>query len=391
MAAGFGDILVIGCGAQGAALVRWLVRHDVCPVVLAADRDSERTVPLVHELGAERVRALEVHADDRNALVKLMQRACLTIHCVGPYTEYGRIGVEAAIESGTPYVDINDETDSLQAILNDRDLSREAERNRQVVLVGAGASPGLTNVLACYGARFLDRVERISIALAATIGSGSPSIFAHYIRALSQPAWMYRAGALVRVPPFTEPEEIHFLDVNEPIPCFVVGHPEPLMLPRVLPHLREITVKMGRLPAAHSNLYHQLYSLGLLSRHPLQVGDTTITPAEFSAAFLESDAADSALGIRGVRPLSTRMVRLEGIRHGHSSQVLLRHTSGPITATVAGIIARRVLRGEVRGHGVLGPEAIEGRLLLQELLREAPQFQMETREVMSALDESGHG
>lgn len=379
-------LLLLGCGTVGQGVVRWLGKRPVFSRILVADRDAEKarqTAALAPTLATP----LQIDIANRPTLVRLMRQASVVLNCVGPFYRWGRPTVEAALEAGVPYVDINDDASSIEDLLTDTDLEAQARRNRQVILIGTGTSPGVTNMLARLGAEGMERVQRVTFALASSIAFRGQAVMEHFIHVLSQPARVYRGGRLVTLPPFSEPETFTFLDVEEPILCYAAGHPEPITVPRFLPGVEEVVMKFGRIPNAMLEAFHTLYRYGLMDTQPIPVGQATISPAQFLGAFLASDTADRAFGFSRARPLSARVVRVEGFAQGRRVEVTLRYTSPYVTAQAAALTAEAVAQGRIQGYGLLGPEALEPRPLLRELLQEGGSFRIERREVADTLEE----
>ncbi|MCS7207289.1 MAG: saccharopine dehydrogenase NADP-binding domain-containing protein [Dehalococcoidia bacterium] len=380
-------LLVLGCGTVGQGVVRWLAGRSTFARFLVADRDEARA-RYTATLAPGRAQPVAIDMADRPALVRLMRQASVVLNCVGPFYRWGRPAVEAALEAGTPYVDINDDASSVEDLFSDPALDAQARHNRQVVLVGTGTSPGVTNMLARLGAEGMERVERITFALASAVAFRGQAVMEHFIHVLSHPARVYRNGRLVDLPPFSEPETFTFLEVEEPILCYAAGHPEPITVPRFLPGVREVVMKFGRVPNALLEAFHTLYRYGLMDSQPIPVGGAQVSPAQFLGAFLASDTADRVFGFSRTRPLSARVVRVEGIAQGRRVEVTLRYTSPYVTAQAAALTAEAVAQGRIPRYGLVGPEVLDARPLLRELLKEGGSFRMERRVVAEGLDEN---
>ncbi|MFN3975391.1 MAG: saccharopine dehydrogenase family protein [Dehalococcoidia bacterium] len=378
-------LLVLGCGTVGQGVVGWLAGRSTFPRILAADRDegkARRAASLAPDIASP----VQVDIADRSALTRLMRQATVVLNCVGPFYRWGRPAVEAALEAGVPYVDINDDASSVEDIFGDPTLEAEARRNRQVVLVGTGTSPGVTNMLARLGAERVEQVKKVTFALASSIAFRGQGVMEHFIHVLSHPARAYRGGRLVDLPPFSEPETFTFLEVEEPILCYAAGHPEPITVPRFLSGVEEVVMKFGRIPNTLLEAFHTLYRYGLMDTHPIPVGDVWVSPAHFLGAYLASETADKAFGFSRTRPLSARVVRVEGVARGRWVEVTLRYTSPYVTAQAAALTAEAVAQGRIARVGLVGPEVLEPRPLLGELLKEGGSFRIEQREVAETLE-----
>src|SRR5690606_30805804 len=94
----------------------------------------------------------------------------------------------AALEHRIPVVAPADAVDDVRLLLS---LDGEARRHGVPVVVGAGFAPGLTCVLAAFGAQSFEVVDEIHVAKA---GTGGPSCARSHHRALSGTAFDWRDG-----------------------------------------------------------------------------------------------------------------------------------------------------------------------------------------------------
>jgi saccharopine dehydrogenase-like NADP-dependent oxidoreductase len=82
---------------------------------------------------------------DPTGLAELLRGADVVLSAVGPFYRFGTTVLRAAIESGTSYVDVADDpAPTLQMLA----LDPAARAAGVSAIVGAGASPGLSNLLA---------------------------------------------------------------------------------------------------------------------------------------------------------------------------------------------------------------------------------------------------
>ena len=149
-------VVLGGAGIEGRGIVKDLVRSGVDAVVIA-DRDVGRAQSLAADLASDRTRvsAVQADADDHASLMKVMQNAGVVVSALGPFYRYGLKTVRAAIEARTPYVDINDDFDAIEAVLG---LDAEARVASIPVIIGLGVTPGVSNVCVKHAAERMDRV-----------------------------------------------------------------------------------------------------------------------------------------------------------------------------------------------------------------------------------------
>jgi len=126
-------------------------------------------------------------------------------------------------------------SDDWEATLEILALHDEAVKAGITVVVGLGASPGVTNVLARYGADRLDRVEAVHTAwIMRGSDAGGPALAEHLLYSLPHRAFVFAEGRLCEVRPFTDGRET--LDFPElgPVEVMHIGHPEPFTLSRYI-------------------------------------------------------------------------------------------------------------------------------------------------------------
>ncbi|MCL0087884.1 saccharopine dehydrogenase NADP-binding domain-containing protein [Dehalococcoidia bacterium] len=378
-------VVLLGCGTVGSQAFRWLAQKGPFSSILLVDRNGQQATRLAESIGQGEVKVagvVEADIADRDRLVRLMRGARMVISTVGPFFRYGRMTLEAALETGVDYVDVNDDADSLQGLLAEVSLRAAAQKSGKALVIGAGTSPGATGHLAGLGVALLDRVEAIHIFLTSTISWRGYPVFAHFTHTLGQPSRFYRNGQWVKVPPFAEEEVVHFLEVDEATRCYAAGHPEPLIFPQYFPGVQEVTMKLGRVPNSLMDMFRHLYLYGLMDTTPIELeGGTRVVPADFTAAFLASDTADRIFGFSRARSLSARLVRVVGQRDGQRATISCYHTAGAISGQDAAIIASLLVTGHLQAKGLTTVEGMDPWPIMEELLQEGGSFRVVHEEV----------
>ncbi|SCF45892.1 saccharopine dehydrogenase family protein [Micromonospora mirobrigensis] len=370
-------VLVLGAGTVGSAVVDGLVSrgHDR---VTVADRDG---ASLERITGTHPVSALRLDVTDTDALTGALEPVDIVISTVGPFYRFGTTVLEAAIQSRTHYVDVADDPMPTLELLALHDRAAAAGI---AAVVGAGASPGLSNILAVLAARRLDTVHRIVTAWPedpvediAALGPASSAATVHWVHQFAHPVPALRGGTIVSVAPLT-PVPLAIPGVGL-VQGSLVGHPEAVTMQRAFPELLDSTNCMLMRPGDVSILH--------------EVADAVARGAseEEGAALLRASFMAPALD-RGPEPaVMTLLALAEGVRDGRpaSSVAMLRalrdRGMGPITALPAVVTAELVIRSP--RVGVHPPEvAVEPELLLGGLLRHVPGADT-VDQLVSVLDE----
>jgi lysine 6-dehydrogenase len=229
-----------GGGAMGAVAARVATTLPAVTTVVVADRDlaaARRTAARVHADHLP-VHAVQVDVTDTTALRELLDDADVVLNTVGPFTRFGSTVLEAAVATGTHYLDICDDPEPTTAMLA---LDERARAAGITAIVGMGASPGLSNLLASLAAARLDHVQDIYTAWPVDVGGGDggddsltngdgrPSAAAvHWMEQISGVVPAVTAGTLTHRPPL-HPVTLR-LPGDRTGTAYVVGHPEPVTL-----------------------------------------------------------------------------------------------------------------------------------------------------------------
>jgi saccharopine dehydrogenase-like NADP-dependent oxidoreductase len=342
-------IVLGGAGDMASRAVRELAAEPDVTALTVADQNLEAASRLAAELGAK-VTALQVDANDHQALVAAMRGHDAAASGIGPFYRYEAKVACAAIEAGVPYVSLCDDYDAAQAVLA---LDAEARAAGVTVLTGLGWTPGLSNVLARKAAEQFDQVDEINVAWGSSASdSEGYAVILHTLHIFSGLVPSYQKGRLVSVPAGSGKEEILFPPPAGTITCYHLGHPEPVTLPRFLPgrEVRTVTLKGGLAEQPLNELAIWLARLRL-----------TDTPAKKDILGQIIKATLPLLSKLGQAEVPSSAVRVDvdGWQDGVYRQVsygAAAHMS-EITGLPLAIGALMLARGEIHMPGVVAPEA----------------------------------
>jgi short subunit dehydrogenase-like uncharacterized protein len=380
-------VVLGGAGGMGATASRQLAAGGAGRELVVADLDAERAAALARELASRgaRVEARAVDVLDPVALRALLAGADLVLNCAGPFFRLGVPALEAAIEARTSYLDICDDPEPTLAMLA---LDERARRAGIFAVIGMGASPGVSNLLAARAARRLDRVEdcftvwpldgasvpggEADLRDAARSASHGPSAAAvHLMEQISGRIRVVENGRLAERAPL-EAVEIDYPGAGRGT-VYTVGHPEPLTL------LHSLGVR-GR--AANAMLLRPATAAYL--RRVGKDLDAGVLTHEAAAAELLAPrtgrglaAAARGLFLSGAGSLPPFFAWLRGERGGRRVSVGCHVTSLPpgmdgATAIPAALAAETLLRTRP-APGVYSPEAVvDPEALLAALAKHCP-------------------
>lgn len=346
--------LVLGCGEMGRVAVEDLVSHGVFHEVTIATRHPDRVERTVAALPtrATRIRVVRGDVQDRPALVRLMGGHDVVCNLAGPNYLNAVPAVEAAIAARVHLVDVSDDWEATLRIL---DLHADAERAGITVIVGLGASPGVTNVLARHGANRLDRVEEVRTSWVMR-GSdmGGPALSMHLLYSLPHRAFVFEDGAMREVRAFVDGRETLEFPELGPVEVTHIGHPEPFTLSRYIEGVRYADDKATFLPLAVRDMIVDLEPVAR-SSHPVIVDERPVDPMAFASAYLHQTCGR----MTDVPTTGALRTEVRGELAGRRTRIVYAAAGriGIGTGVPAAIGAQLLAIGLVRRRGVFPPEA----------------------------------
>lgn len=348
-------IIIGGAGDMGRVACSATVADPDIDSVLIADRDGTRAAELAEELGPKAsARSLDI--TDRAALLAAIADADVVLNTVGPFYLYGRPVLEAAIEAGKHYVDIADDWEPTIEMLELDDAARD---KGVTAIIGIGASPGLSNLLAAVAHGELDTVDRLYTAWRG--GSGIPkapenpddvrpaAAIDHWIHNLAEPIRVWRDGE------FQAADALEELVIDYPGigpgTVWTCGHPEPITLPRYYPEISESLNVMFSRPG--------LIDAARKVRDRVRSGELTVPEASKELILSPSRRGPEA---GPVPDFPGVFAYAEGTKNGRLARVAVSTNympegeMGEATCVPMAIAVGMLARGEIRATGVLGPE-----------------------------------
>jgi len=362
-----------GGGNMGQTAVRTILDIGGIDQLIVADYNADRTNKFVESLNDKRVQARTIDVTNTEALEALMQGSDVIMNTVGPYYRYGVPIVQAAIKTGRHYIDINDDYRPTQEILEMDDAARSAG---STILLGMGASPGITNILARHAANQLDEVDYIQTAWGA-VGGILPSrsealqngefseerIAAATVHFMYIAAWkipLFRGGKFIEVNPLEDGEEMTFPEGKGFF--YYIGHAEPVTLPRFIKGLEGACNLFGSWFGPEA--YDVLRSLGT------RIRDSKLSAEQAAGQFArelreaiakqrpdEPQDTGPWLGVGGLHASASGKKGSKRVKYGYGLKTAPPGGMAGETGVPLAIGTDMIIKGEIRQRGVLAPEA----------------------------------
>ena len=354
-----GSALVLGgAGAMGREVVRDLALTSDFDEVIVADRDLAAATQVVEELHDARLRAIAVDVTDSRQVEELLGRVTVVANCTTYH--HGLDLVRSAIRCRRPYVDLGGLFNTPRQL----ELGPEAERMEVPIVLGCGATPGVTNLMARAASAGMDSIERVEIGFGSLRPlAASPGLLDTILEEFSPTTsrFYYEDGQFVQVPPFSGARRLEFLPPVGALETYFVPHSETHTLPRFLvPQPHHVAVRGSWHPDIMRAMRIFL-DYGLTGEEPFAVDGTALSPRAFLRAHLlhRPPALDSpvafflrvdVIGSKAARPVAVSYQSSHPTAWGAAG-------TARMTGIPTSIGLQALARGEVARSGVMGPEA----------------------------------
>ncbi len=347
--------VVGGSGRMGRAAVRWLAGAPGVSEARICDIDPSRSEAVAAKVDSPRISVAAADAASPESIASAC-RGMDAILNTAPY-QHNLSVMRGALDAGCHYVDLGGlyHTTRLQMQLHE-----EFAHRKRCAVLGMGASPGITNVLARAGRDHLDVVDEVHIRTGGASTQGFSYAPTTILDELRLPAIVFTDGQLKEVPPLTGRERYRLPDPVGEVEGFYALHSELATLPSTLPVTKMVTFRV----AFSSKVVTQattLIELGLASDEPIPIAGTKISPRAFLDALFRSGHAEAAL--EEVKALRVDLLGTKGGRRGHITYTASARSKPevelPATAVWTGIPAAIVATMAVAGDlpaGVHPPE-----------------------------------
>ena len=156
-------VLLVGAGGQGAPCASILASDPDVSAVVPGDIDLDLADKVKNRIGSDKITAVRLDAGD----VEDIQEAAQGVDAVINLTvlRFNPNIMQAALNNGAHYVDTATDEPIWSQLLKGEPLylDQEFKDAGLTALIGCGATPGITNVLARYACDKLDRVDEIRV------------------------------------------------------------------------------------------------------------------------------------------------------------------------------------------------------------------------------------
>ncbi len=358
-------VVIGGAGAMGQVIVRDLLENSNVDHVEIADFDKRRAEEMAAKLGDERVSGSFADIKHASSLAKVLEQASVVINST-PY--YNNVDVmKAALKAGCHYMDLGGlfHVSKKQLELND-DFARAG----LMAILGMGAAPGLTNVMAAAAALELEHVHAIDIVVGCAdfTVSDHPFLPPYAIETLldeyCKEPMVYEDYEYVAKPPMSGEVAIDFPQPVGKVHAIYTLHSEVLTLPTSYSAkgLQRVTFRLG-LPLEFHNKLKFLNQLGFAESDEVEYASGSFVPRKILAEMIRripSEAGDPddaeviRVDVKGSSGGQDKLIRHESIIYTDKKRKI---SCGALdTGVPPSVVADMITNNEIICKGVLAPE-----------------------------------
>ncbi len=283
--------LVFGYGSMGKIIVKDLFETTKDSIIVAG-RNLKAAKDAAKSFKSKRVSARYADVNDINSMVKAFKNADVVIHAV--HHEYNANVMKACLKAKCSYVDLGGLYHWIKGQLK---LHNKFRKAGLTAVIGMGAAPGITDVLASYAGNLLDRVDSVDVKLGSLdktkVIRASPLSSSYSIETIFQ-EFSYKPAVLVNgrvrfVEPMSGVEEYRFPEpVGMQKPMYTI-HSEVATIPLAL---RNKGIKNCSFKIAFDDDFVRkvrfLQDLGLASEEPIEVKGMKVKPKDVLVKILKS-------------------------------------------------------------------------------------------------------
>jgi len=347
-------LIVGGCGQQVQPAINYLLEQDTFSTIVIGDINFDAAKQLVEERNNSKLIARHIDALNYEQLVDEMSDVDVVYNASGPYYLLGLKVLEAAIEAGKHYVDFCDDAEPTLEMIK---LSDKAAAAGITAIVGLGATPGYSNLLAMQGVAQLDKTEEVNICWHSSMHepSGIASL-EHMFHIMSGDVIQFLDGESELVPALSEMELAEQFDTPERVMYSAfVGHPEPATLPNYITGVEQVTCRYTD-TMEMLGLFLGVQQIGFLSNEPVALKGGAVSPASLLAVMLnniphEEVPEDEKFGF-GIDVIGQKDDEDVTIRYDVKAVADLT----ALTSMPAALGAELLARGDITRLGVFPPE-----------------------------------
>ncbi|MBI4399401.1 saccharopine dehydrogenase NADP-binding domain-containing protein [Candidatus Micrarchaeota archaeon] len=361
-------VVLGGTGMMGRIVVKDLFEMSKGSEIIIASNDKEKARSMAEGYKSSRVTGFGINVKEINATSRLLEGSDVALNCVQYY--FNLDVMKAALKARTNYLDLG----GLFYVTREQlRLHRQFLRNNLIAILGVGSTPGITNVLARYGASMLDEVYEMHVKVGSRDYSRvtNPSSFMvpysmeTILDEFTKEPIVYTKGRIRKVKPLSGLEVVNFPKPVNEVTGFYTLHSELATFPSSFRN-RGLKEASFRVAFAHDFVekIKFLVSAGLASSEPVEVGDVRIVPRKVLVKVINELPKPI---IKRLEDYEFLRVDMKGRKKGKKVRMFVdclarakpewNAAAGDMdTGTPPSIVAQMIADNKIQEKGVLPPE-----------------------------------
>ncbi|MGR8949096.1 MAG: saccharopine dehydrogenase family protein [Gammaproteobacteria bacterium] len=365
-------IAIVGTGAMGLKVAEDLLAAAADVELLAVDASPESGANFKSALADDRVKGVVEDATNIEQLGAVLSGTKVVVNSA--QFDVNRSVMKAALIAGAHYVDLGGMFHETRRQLT---LHDEFKNAGLTAVVGIGAAPGITNILAAHACTDLEQVDSVEASFGASVEDHEgpqqfvpPYSLRTIMHEFMDESVQFLNGSYQSQPPMSGARMINFPDPIGELECIYTLHSEPATLPDFLREkgVRDVVWRLG-LPAALTNSIRAFAAAGLGASEPIKFNGIEIVPIDFLLASIDAhqrtvDTAKSPytetgclrVEVTGMTSSQDRQTTVLTCQRSVTGSV--PDMAGLITGVPCAIAALMLADGHAANPGVHAPEAV---------------------------------
>lgn len=358
-------VVLGGAGAMGQVVVRDLAASQQVTEVVIADLSVERAEKVKSLIGSSKIKCVATDLTNKTSLVSALKGASVVVASI-PYRFNVQV-MEAALEAGCHYLDLGG---LFHVTRKQMELHDKFVKAKLLAVLGMGAAPGMTNVMAAHAAKDMDTVETIEMVVAGVDFAQSnhpflpPYALDTILDEYALEPMVFEDGKFLAKPPMSGETTVEMPEPVGKVRAFLTLHSEIATLPFTYEKkgIKNVSYKLG-LPAEFHERAKFLVELGFGGTKPIKFGESELHPRKVLATMIElhptpegdpNDCEVVRVDVRGTRNGRPATVRMESMIYSHPEWKI---SCGALdTGVPPSIVAQMIASGSISAVGVLPPE-----------------------------------
>ncbi|HEY9682528.1 MAG TPA: saccharopine dehydrogenase C-terminal domain-containing protein [Oculatellaceae cyanobacterium] len=372
-------VVIGGAGAMGQVIVRDLLENSNVDSIEIADFDKRRAEEMAAGLKSSKITGSFTDIRDQAVLAKTLDRATVVVNST-PY--YNNVDVmKAALKANCHYMDLGG---LFHVSRKQLELHNEFAKAGLIAILGMGAAPGLTNVMAASAALELDAIESIDVIVGCAdfAVTDHPFLPPYAIETLldeyCKEPMVFENNQYIAKPPMSGEIEVNLPAPVGKVHAIYTLHSEVLTLPITYESkmIKRTTFRLG-LPLDFHNKLKFLSQLGFANAEEVKYSGGSFVPRKILAEMIKRIPSEA------VDPDDAEVIRVDVTGSSQGKHKLIRHESliytdkirkiscGALdTGVPPSVVTDMIVNGEIKGQGVLAPETcVPPKLLFERLAK----------------------